>query len=191
MNIVFAEGKSDVYFLKKIHDRFNNKRDYDTFLAETADIQQLDWLRNHITEDKYSYLYKSEEGKSAVIEYLRTTAPFLSDKSLYVLIDLDNQTPGQLIGEMENKFQEDIADNKVRVKRNRSDSNSHMCIVDTELHSPGAETEICIMAFNRDLEDAAGILSGDSRPEKHKKISRFIQKNKSVASDIADRLFDQ
>ena len=184
MNVVFSEGKNDVYFLKNIHTRVESVENYDIYLAEEADVGQTKWLRHQYAGDQFEYLYKSEEGVSNLIKQFRSHSLMFTEFSLYILVDLDGGPLGEFLGDLNGKLTESYG-NKVNVVKNSHTSNSDMYIVDATLEiRGGSNRNLPIMAFYEDLEEVTGINKGEDRKVKAQKISKYIDNNTGIVKDI-------
>lgn len=188
-NVVFSEGKNDVFLLTEIHDRIGIDAEYDYYLTEDASIGQTKWLRQHHADARFKYLYKSEEGDGNLIKQFKSHSLMFSKFSLCILVDLDDDPFSNFVDELNSKLYEDYG-NKVQVEVNSRDTHNELYIADTTLKIERTEDRnLPIIAFFSSLEEVIGISSGDDRATKERKISNYLDENDDIVSAIEPVIF--
>jgi len=187
--VVFSEGKNDVTFLTKIHENLDIELDYNCYIAEDFEVSQTTWLRQHKVDNRFDYLYKSEEGLGNLIKQFRAHSLLFDDMYLCLLVDLDGRSFTSLLEKINGKLNEDYG-NKVRVSTDDRERLQDLCIVDATLEVTMSENnDLPIIAFYENLESAASINRGDDRHVKTQKIDRYLEQNPDVIDSIESSFY--
>jgi len=187
---ILTEGKHDVSFLSRIHERNISGKRYNTYLTETADITQTECLRSYLVDNRFDCIYKSEEGYSNVIKKLRSHSLMFTQFSIYILVDLDGKPVSDFFEHANTKFTEDYG-NRLKIRRSGENNNDHMAIIDSTLEISGYDDRpIPVMAFYDSLEEVTGINYSDELSTKITKINSYLDSNPQIESDVCETIFD-
>ncbi|WP_154660563.1 hypothetical protein [Halopiger goleimassiliensis] len=189
--VVFSEGKHDVYLLELAHKKKDIGDNYDKYLTEEAKDDQTKRLRQHLADDQFEVLYKSEEGYGNLIKKFRSHSLMFTSFSLYILIDLDGDSLSGFFDDLNRSLTEEYQ-NKVEVVPGDNISNQDMVISDAVLKIEGSDNRsLPVMAFYESLEDVTTIQYSDDRSEKIRKIYRYMDNNPDICDDIISTIYSQ
>jgi len=188
--VVFSEGKNDVTFLTKIHENLNMDLDYNCYIAEEFEVSQTTWLRQHKVDNRFGYLYKSEEGLGNLIKQFRAHSLLFDDMYLCLLVDLDGGSFNSFMEDINGKLHEDYG-NKVRISEDDREMFQDLYVINATLEITMSEdNDLPIIAFYENLESAANINRGDDRHVKDQKIEHYLEQNPDVIDSIESSFYD-
>ncbi|WP_124190623.1 hypothetical protein [Natrarchaeobius oligotrophus] len=163
---------------------------YDKYLTEEAAYNQTRRLREHLADDRFETLYKSEEGYGNLIKKFRSHSLMFTSFSLYILVDLDGKSISSFFSKLNNSLTEQYG-NKVKVDPRNQISNQDIVICDSKLEIAGTDNrDLPVIAFYDSLEDVTGINYSDSKSTKIQKISEYIDNNPNIHKEIINTIHD-
>ncbi|MEZ3143424.1 hypothetical protein [Halobaculum sp. MBLA0143] len=184
--VVMTEGRHDVEFLRVLHRRVTDRRDYDTFLADETDDTQEKRIRQHRVDDATRWLYKAEGGRSRVLKKFRSNALRLAAVELVLLVDLD----GEAYGTFEEQFNDTLDehyDGKLRVTSRGRRATDHLQAHDCGVIVGGTEEyRFDLLAFHDDLETVTGVERGEDRSTYREKLAQYVADNEVVRETVRE-----
>lgn len=190
--LVMTEGLNDVWFLSLLHNKYSDHDRFDYFDNESdGGITESKRISQHAIDTNYKFLYKAEGGRPNISIIFSDVAQSLvgMDIETFMLVDLDGGDTSELYEELNKYLTIDYKNYSSIVEINRS-SNEQMYILDTVLKNDSRNNmPVKIFAFYSDLEDVTGIIHGEERSSKMRKIWTYINDNDSVCDDMAAELY--
>lgn len=183
--VVLSEGKRDVSLVEQHCDLIESEIEVTTFVGEEVAHSRLkneesEQIRNFLEpRNPYQVLAKSENGKPDLIRAFVKLANFLLSRDVRVclLIDLDGDDLGDLIGELDERVRDNYDGREFAIERDATLERSDALVAArSRLRSGGDEVGTFeVVAFRSDLEDATDIHADDSWDTQTDKLCEFIE----------------